>query len=45
MLRVGRAHKQAEENSGGALGGFLEVVTFVQGLIGYTKLELAFLLL
>lgn len=38
----GRVCTQAEEtNSNGALGGFLELVTFGQGLIGYTKCVLA----
>lgn len=40
----GRVYTQAEEtNSSGALGGFLELVTFGQGLIRYTKLVLAVL--
>lgn len=42
ILRVGCT--QAEEtDSNGALGGFLELLTFGQGLIGYIKLVLAVL--
>lgn len=43
MLRVGGRNKQAEEISGGALGGFLQVMACAQGLLGYTELVLAFL--